>query len=88
MNLDYNEPSIADEIELVQSLINDKGPGNYEAMSILKGYENYIDSNVNFGMRLREYVHAGKLNNIEALYIERGSKHWVYALHGGNKPID
>lgn len=88
MKINYNAPEVIDELVLIQALINDKERGSYKAMLIIKGHERAIDNNVNFGMRLREYVRSGKLNNIEAMHIEMGSNHWLYALHGGDIDVD
>ncbi len=88
MIIDYDNEETTAELQLLSGLISNKGPGQYEAMTIVKDYEEYFENHINFGLRLRQYVGDKKLLGIEASHIDRGSKHWVYKLHGGVKSAD
>ena len=74
MKIDYDHDSIRDELELLSLLIRDKPPGRFEAMEIVEGYEASFDINVNFGMRLAEYVRTGKLKDIKFLHMDMSSR--------------
>jgi hypothetical protein len=88
MIIDYDRQEVADELELLSNLIRDKLAGEYEAMDIVKGYEDIFDNHVDYGRRLRQYVSDNKLSGIEASHIDLSSKHWIYKLHGGRQVAD